>query len=126
MIWLNNPMEYNGKPMRQVFTIIKANEFNAAGSVDYETQSKNKFRGLTEGMNLVNKRFFDSHDRDNIQKVIVTWDEYSWKKDDRVIDDTGKAYIIVDTRFQEVSEQNQYMKSNKISRLWFLGVEADE
>jgi hypothetical protein len=117
---------YNNKPMRQRYSIIKGSDYALSGSVEYATQKQRYFIGLTEGMNLVNKRFFDSLDRDNISKVIVTWDELGCKKDDVIVDDTGLKYIVKDTRYEEVTQQNQYLKSNKVSRLWFIGVEADE
>ena len=125
MIFLNNNQKINGKLINQDFVLIKGNEWNTIGSVDYEKASKTYFRGITEGMNLTNKRFFDSMDRDNINKIIIAWDLEA-KKDDRIIDDTGKVHIVVDTKYTEASEQNQYMKSNQISKLWYIGVESDE
>lgn len=125
MIFLNNNQKINGKLINQDFALIKAKDFNVTGSVDYENVSKIYFRGITEGMNLVNKRFSESMDRDNISKVIIAWD-LEVKKDDRIIDDMGKIYIVKDTRYTEESQQNQFMKSNQISKLWYIGVEADE
>lgn len=104
----------------------KKADYSESGSVVYPRGTLLYFEGKVSGnKGLVNKVFGDSLDRDNINFVIVTVSQLPFMKDDIVIDDMGKEYVIVEKTIELATEQH-FLKSGYQSRKYLLGVQGDE
>jgi hypothetical protein len=122
MIILNNAKDKRFIKMK----LQKKQDYSVDGSITYPRGSLIDFEGSLSGeKTLINKRFSDSIDRDNINFIIESVAQIPFKKDDIVVDDMGKEYIIADVRIQQSNEQH-YFKSGYQSKRWFLGVQGDE
>ena len=106
--------------------LIKKSDYSESGSIVYPRDTKLAFKGIFGQSSLINKRFSDSIDRDNINFVIETVSQLPFMKDDIIIDDTGKEYIVVDKRFDIDAAQTKWVKSASASKKWYIGVQGDE
>lgn len=119
---LNNAKDKSHIPMK----LKKKADYSVSGSVVYPRGTLLNFEGKISGnKSLINKRFSEAMDRDNITYVIETVSQVPFKKDDIVIDDMGNEYVIVAVTTEIATEQH-YLKSGFQSRKYFLGVEGDE
>lgn len=122
MIILNNAKDKSYFKMK----LQKKQDYSESGSLVYPRGTLIDFEGKINGnKSLINKRFHDSIDRDNINYMIETVSQIPFKKDDIIIDDMGKEFIIVEVSF-EMSVEQHYFKSGYQSKRWFLGVQGDE
>ena len=119
---LNNAKDKSYIPMK----LKPKADYSESGSVIYPRNTLIYFEGkISTNRTLVNKVFGESLDRDNSFFVIITVNQLPFKKDDIVIDDMGKEYVIVETTTELATEQH-FLKSGYQSKRWLLGVQGDE
>jgi hypothetical protein len=122
MIILNNAKDKSFIKMK----LQKKQDYSESGSVIYPRGTLIDFEGKIHGnKSAINKKFHDSIHRENIMFMIESVNQLPFKKDDIIIDDMKKEYIIVETSFEIAIEQH-YFKSALQSKRWFLGVQGDE
>ena len=123
MLLLNNVhrkhnISYKWKP---------AQDYTSSGSIIYPRGSLRPFKGkINTQISIVNKVFTEGIERDNSSFVIETVSQFPFRKDDIIIDDTGKEYIIINPYYVPDENQSMFLKTDAISKLWYLGVEGDE
>ena len=122
MIILNNAKDRRYQKMK----LVKKEDYSESGSIVYPRNSIIEFEGkITGNKSLINKRFHETFDRDNINFMIESVNQIPFKKDDKIIDDMGKEYLIVETSF-ELSIDQHYFKSGYQSKRWYMVVQGDE
>lgn len=104
-----------------------AQDYTADGSIIYPRGTLRPFKGkINTQISIINKVFTEGLERDNSAFIIETVSQFPFRKDDIIIDDTGKEYIIVNPYYVPDENQSKYLKTDSISRVWYLGVEGDE
>jgi hypothetical protein len=102
-------------------------DYSASGSVIYPRGTLVPFKGkINTQKSIISKVFVEGIERKNSSFVIESVAQYPFKKDDIIIDDVGNTYLIVNPIHEVDENQTRFMKSNQLSKLWYLGVEGDE
>jgi hypothetical protein len=102
-------------------------DYSESGSLVYARGSLIEFRGTRlDRSSVLPKRIGANFERDNISYIIETVAQFPFMKDDIIIDDMGKEYIVVSVAYIDDENQSKYLRSAYISRRWYLGVEGDE
>lgn len=109
------------------FTWTPKQDYSENGYLVYPRGGKLRFKGRYEtDVRLINKLFHDALDRDNMTLTINTVSQFPFKKDDRIANEEGKVYVVVDTRFEYADGQAKFLKTSSLSKNWWLVVESDE
>lgn len=123
MLILNNPhakhdITFKWKP---------ASDYEENGSIIYARGSLNSFKGkINTEKATFNKVFAEGIVRKNSSFVIETVSQMPFRKNDIIIDDMGKIYLIVNPTSKLDENQGRFLKSAYMSKYQLLGVEGDE
>jgi len=123
MLILNNAHRKHNIPYKWK----PAQDYSVSGSIIYPRGSLVPFEGkINTDKSIISKVFFEGLERDNSSFVIETVAQFPFKKDDIIIDEDGKEYLIVNPINKTDENQTMFLKASKVSKVYYLGVEGDE